>query len=86
MKTYGSLLNGIIRKYLINQNQDIEECFADVLVPIWFHIDSFDASKNEFKQWHISKLKVDNPDANGDGPLVPVMEPYQIEPIRVPLK
>lgn len=51
MKTYGGLLNGIIRKYLIHQNQDIEECFADVLVSIWFHIDSFDASKNEFKQW-----------------------------------
>lgn len=51
VKTYGSLLNGIIRKYLIYQNQDIEECFADVLVSIWFHIDSFDATKNEFKQW-----------------------------------
>lgn len=33
----------------------------------------------------IHVLKVDNPDANGDGTLVPVMEPYQIEPIRVPL-
>ena len=51
VKTYGGLLNGIIRKYLIHQNQDIEECFADVLVSIWFHIDSFDATKNEFKQW-----------------------------------
>ncbi|WP_274308123.1 sigma-70 family RNA polymerase sigma factor [Solibacillus daqui] len=49
--TYGGLLNGIIRKYLISHNQDIEECFADVLVSIWFNINSFDPSKNEFKQW-----------------------------------
>lgn len=51
VKTYGSLLNGIIRRYLIHHTQDIEECFADVLVSIWFHINSFDPSKNEFKQW-----------------------------------
>lgn len=51
VKTHGSLLNGIIRKYLFHQNQDIEECFADVLVSIWFHIDSFNPNKNEFKQW-----------------------------------
>ena len=51
VKTHGSLLNGIIRKYLFHQNQDIEECFADVLVSIWYHIDSFNPNKNEFKQW-----------------------------------
>ncbi|ATP39861.1 RNA polymerase subunit sigma-70 [Solibacillus sp. R5-41] len=51
IKTYGGLLNGIIRRYLIGNEQDIEECFADVLVSIWFHIDSFDGTKNEFKQW-----------------------------------
>lgn len=51
IKTYGGLLNGIIRKYLIGNEQDIEECFADVLVSIWFHIGSFDVTKNEFKQW-----------------------------------
>lgn len=51
IKNYGGLLNGIIRKYLIGHEQDIEECFADVLVSIWFHIDSFDATKNDFKQW-----------------------------------
>lgn len=51
VKKHGSLLNGILRKYLFHQNQDIEECFADVLVSIWFHINSFDPNKNEFKQW-----------------------------------
>lgn len=33
----------------------------------------------------INVLKVENPDANGSGTVVPAMEPFQIEPIRVPL-
>jgi RNA polymerase sigma factor (sigma-70 family) len=51
LQTYGGLLNAIIRRYLRGNQQDIEECLADVLVSIWFHIDSFDPAKNEFKQW-----------------------------------
>lgn len=51
LKTYGGLLNAIIRKYLQGNQQDIEECLADVLVSIWFNIDSFDSTRNEFKQW-----------------------------------
>jgi RNA polymerase sigma-70 factor (ECF subfamily) len=49
--TYGGLLHAVIRKFLVGNQQDIEECLADVLVSIWFHIDSFDSAKNEFKQW-----------------------------------
>lgn len=48
---YGGLLNGIIRKYIQGNSQDTEECLADVLVSIWYHIDSFDPSRNEFKNW-----------------------------------
>ncbi|RSD28733.1 sigma factor-like helix-turn-helix DNA-binding protein [Mesobacillus subterraneus] len=48
---YGGLLNAVIRKYLHANQQDIEECLADVLVSIWFHIHSFDQERNEFKQW-----------------------------------
>lgn len=51
LQSYGGLLNTIIRKYLQGNHQDIEECLADVLVSIWFHINSFDSTKNEFKQW-----------------------------------
>jgi RNA polymerase sigma factor (sigma-70 family) len=51
IRTYGGLLNAIIRRHLNGNQQDREECLADVLVSIWFHIDSFDSSKNEFKQW-----------------------------------
>jgi RNA polymerase sigma factor (sigma-70 family) len=48
---YGGLLNAIIQKYLQGNHQDKEECFADVLVSIWYHIDSFDPSRNDFKNW-----------------------------------
>lgn len=51
LQTYGGLLNAIIRKYLQQNQQDIEECLADVLVSVWYHIDSFNPDKNEFKQW-----------------------------------
>ena len=51
IQNYGGLLNGIIRRYLNGNPPDIEECLADVLISIWFHIESFDPTKNEFKQW-----------------------------------
>jgi RNA polymerase sigma factor (sigma-70 family) len=51
LQTYGGLLNAIIRKYLQSNQQDVEECLEDVLVSIWFHIDSFDSTKNVLKQW-----------------------------------
>ncbi|WP_042458923.1 sigma-70 family RNA polymerase sigma factor [Neobacillus dielmonensis] len=48
---YGGLLYAIIQNYLQGNRQDQEECVADVLVSIWYHIDSFDSSRNEFKNW-----------------------------------
>lgn len=51
LQEYGGLLQAIARKYMQGRPQDIEECIADVLVSIWFNIDAFDPSKNEFKQW-----------------------------------
>jgi len=51
LNKYGGLLNAIIQKYLQGNYQDREECMADVLVSIWYHIDSFDPLRNEFKNW-----------------------------------
>lgn len=51
LQQYGGLLNAIIRKYLRGGQQDIEECFADVVLSIWSNIHSYDPDKNEFKQW-----------------------------------
>ncbi len=51
IQTYGGLLSAIIKRYVYSNQQDYEECLDDVLLAIWFHIDSFDPSKNTFKQW-----------------------------------
>lgn len=48
---YGGLLKAIIQKYLQGNRRDAEECLADVLVAIWYNIDSFDPEKNEIKNW-----------------------------------
>lgn len=51
INNFEGLLNSIIRRYLNGNQQDTEECLADVLISVWFHIESFDSTKNEFKQW-----------------------------------
>ncbi|MFC3212657.1 sigma-70 family RNA polymerase sigma factor [Planomicrobium okeanokoites] len=51
LQVYGGLLKAIIQRYLKGNPQDMEECLSDILVAVWFHIDSFDATKNTFKQW-----------------------------------
>jgi RNA polymerase sigma factor (sigma-70 family) len=51
LEKYGGLLNAIIQKYVQGNHQDKEECISDVLISIWYHIDSFDPSKNDFKNW-----------------------------------
>lgn len=51
LEQYGGLLNAIVRKYIGGRPQEIEECLADIVVAIWYHIDDFDATKNSFKNW-----------------------------------
>lgn len=51
LEHYGGLLNAIVRKYIAGRPQEIEECMADIVVAIWYHIDDFDATKNDFKNW-----------------------------------
>ena len=57
IQTYGGLLNAIIKKYVYSNQQDYEECLDDVLLAIWYHIDSFDQSKSTFKQWIVAIAK-----------------------------
>lgn len=40
IQTYGGLLSAIIKRYVHSNQQDYEECLDDVLLAIWFHIDS----------------------------------------------
>lgn len=56
---YGWIINSSIKKYLYNLKKYHDECFNDILLGIWNNIDSFDESKNSFKNWvgAISKYK-----------------------------
>lgn len=51
INTYSGLINSIIRKHLYNIYDKHDECIDDVLLSIWNNIDSFDNSKNTFKNW-----------------------------------
>lgn len=56
---YGWIIKSIVRKHLYNMDSYHEECINDILLGIWGNIDSFDESKNSFKNWvgGISKYK-----------------------------
>lgn len=48
---YGGLLSAIIKRHLPDDLRDYEECLDDVLLAAWNHIDSYDPTRNSFKQW-----------------------------------
>jgi RNA polymerase sigma-70 factor (ECF subfamily) len=48
---YGWLIKAIVQKHLYNLVDYQQECINDVLLGIWNNIDSFDSSKNTFKNW-----------------------------------
>lgn len=48
---YGELLKAILRKHLFCFPSLQEECFNDILLGIWQNMDSFDETKNSFKNW-----------------------------------
>ena len=56
---YGKLIYAVINNILDrSQNKnDIDECFDDILLNIWYNIDCFDESKGVFKNWIISIAK-----------------------------
>lgn len=48
---YGGLIKAVIRKNMSCLKMKQEECFNDVLLSIWEHIDSFHQEKNSFQNW-----------------------------------
>lgn len=48
---YGGLVMSIIRKHLYYMEDKQEECFDDVFLNVWNHIESFDETKTSFKNW-----------------------------------
>lgn len=48
---YGGLIKAVIRKNMSCLKLKQDECFNDVLLSIWEHIDSFHSENNSFKNW-----------------------------------
>ena len=51
IEKYGGLVKSVIGKHLYLLIEEQEECFDDVFLNIWDHIDSFDERQNSFKNW-----------------------------------
>lgn len=51
---YGALLKAILRKHLFCFPSLQEECLNDILLGIWQNINSFDETKNSFKNWIVA--------------------------------
>lgn len=51
IETYGGLVKSVIGKHLYLPAEEQEECFDDVFLNIWDHIDSFDERKGTLKNW-----------------------------------
>lgn len=54
---YGGVLMSVIRKHLFYLPERQEECFDDVLLKLWQNIESFDETKNSFKNWAAAVAK-----------------------------
>lgn len=56
---YGRLIYGVINSGLVQPHEKavIDECFDDILLDIWYNIESYDASKGKFVNWLISVCK-----------------------------
>lgn len=48
---YGGLVMSIMQKHLYLMKSRQEECFDDVFINIWNHIESYDETQTEFKNW-----------------------------------
>lgn len=48
---YGGLIKAVIRKNMSCLKWKQDECFNDVLLSIWEHIESFHPENNSFKNW-----------------------------------
>lgn len=63
MKTYGGLLQSIVRKRLSAFPDRMEECMNDIFWGIWQNIDSFDESRGSFVNWAAGVARLEAIDA-----------------------
>lgn len=48
---YGGLIKSIMKKHLYYLKSYQDDCFNEVLLAIWTHIDSFDERRSTFQNW-----------------------------------
>ncbi|ROR25659.1 RNA polymerase sigma-70 factor (ECF subfamily) [Mobilisporobacter senegalensis] len=48
---YGGLVMSIIQKHLYLMKDKQEECFDDIFINVWIHIENYDETQTEFKNW-----------------------------------
>ena len=53
LQKYGALINGILRKFLNQHSQDVEECAADILVAAWKNAEKLQQSQKPLRAWLI---------------------------------
>ena len=51
IEKYGGLVRSVINKHLYLLIEEQQECFDDVFLNVWEHINSFDERQNSFKNW-----------------------------------
>lgn len=51
IEKYGALVKAVIGKHLYLLAEEQKECFDDVFLNVWKHIDSFDETQSTFKNW-----------------------------------
>lgn len=51
LENYGWVIKTIAKKHLQKAPELIDECLNDTLLVVWENIDSFDITKNSFKNW-----------------------------------
>lgn len=51
IEAYGSLVMAVIGKHLYLLKEEEQECFDDVFLNVWEHIESFDEDRGSFANW-----------------------------------
>lgn len=63
IRTYGGLLNSIVKKRLFASPDRVEECMNDIFLGIWRNIDCFDESRGSFVNWAAGVARLEAIDA-----------------------
>jgi RNA polymerase sigma-70 factor, ECF subfamily len=48
---YGWIIKSTVKKHLYNLQTSQDECINDILMALWYNIDSFDETRGHFKNW-----------------------------------